>query len=68
VKREQEREHLHCSDPEIGDLFIFYVSGKVTPVERRRIEEHLRVGPECQEELRFFRELKKAEKELFVDA
>jgi len=67
VKKEQESEQLCCADPEVGDLFIFYVSGKVTPAERRRIEKHLKVCPECREELRFFQELKKAEKELFVE-
>jgi anti-sigma factor RsiW len=67
MKKEQEMEQFCCLGPEIGDLFIFYISGNVTQDERRRIEEHLTMCSECREEVRFFRELQKAGKELFGD-
>ena len=49
-----------CGDPEIGDLFLFYLNEDVTLEQRRRIEAHVSNCPECQEELRFFATIKLA--------
>ena len=52
-----------CTDPELGDLFISYVSGHVSPDERKRIEDHLPHCSKCREELRFFEVFKTVHKE-----
>jgi anti-sigma factor RsiW len=43
-----------CSEPDIGNLFPFYLSGNVTPEQRRRVDQHISECRECREELRFF--------------
>ena len=62
-KMKQHDERITCTDPELGDLFISYLSGRVSADERRRIESHLPQCEECREELRFFEVLKKLQKE-----
>jgi len=43
-----------CTEPDVGDLFAFYINGNVTEDQRETIEKHLAVCPECREELRFY--------------
>jgi anti-sigma factor RsiW len=58
-KHNSNREH-RCSQPQLGDLFIFYVNGTLPSDQRRMIEEHVSKCPECREELRFFATVKEA--------
>ena len=55
-----------CCDPEIGNLFVFYLNSNVTPNEKRRIEEHVLHCRECREELKFFATAKRVGMEAHV--
>jgi len=52
MEKEQSREI--CTNPHIGDFFLFYLNSDVTPRERKRIEAHLATCISCQRELAFF--------------
>lgn len=60
MKRNQEHRLLRCEQPDLGDLFLFYVNGSATPDQCRQIEEHVSQCQACQEELEFFLTLREA--------
>jgi Putative zinc-finger len=54
VKEKQGLQMMNCKEPEINDLFPFYLNGDVTPDETRKIESHVSGCAECQRKLSFF--------------
>lgn len=52
-----------CIHNELRDLVMFYLNGDVTTNQRRKLEQHLRLCAECQDELRFFLAAKHVERE-----
>jgi hypothetical protein len=63
----RELEHVFCSEPDLADMFPFYVNGHVSAGEREKIEKHLATCDQCREELQFFLDLKSVGKEVFCD-
>jgi Putative zinc-finger len=54
MEREQRPQQTYCLQPDLGDLFIFYINDDVSEQQASRIEDHLAVCAECREELRFY--------------
>ena len=54
MKKKQGLEIGACQEPEMSDLFPFYLNGDVTSDEARKIESHVSVCAECQTKLSFF--------------
>jgi hypothetical protein len=65
MKNKQEQRNSFCSEPELGNHFPFYINGKISLEERKKIEEHLAVCKECREEVRLFLDFKAVGKDLF---
>ena len=53
-KERQARERSRCTDPQIGDVFLLYLSGQLSEAERQLVETHLQTCTECRAELEFF--------------
>ena len=51
MRKKQGTETIACQQPELGELFPFYLNGEVTADEAKRIEGHLARCPECQKEM-----------------
>jgi len=51
VKEKQGLQIVNCTEPEISDLFPFYLNGDVTPDETREIESHVSACAECRRKL-----------------
>ena len=51
MEKEQNRER--CTNPRIGDLFLFYLNSDVTTLDQKRIETHLAECSSCRKELAF---------------
>ena len=45
---------MKCTQPELGDLFPFYLNGELRPDQERIIEDHLAHCTACQQELLFW--------------
>jgi hypothetical protein len=54
MEREQRPQQTYCLQPDLADLFIFYINDDVSEQQAGRIEDHLAVCAECREELRFY--------------
>jgi hypothetical protein len=59
VKEKQGLQMVNCREPEISDLFPFYLNGDVTPDETRKIEGHVSGCAACEKKLSFFMALSK---------
>jgi hypothetical protein len=61
-------EDMKCTAPDLGNLFFFYLNDDITTDERKRIEEHLPLCKDCQEEMRLFAIAKEIKKEDLASA
>lgn len=52
--KEKGANQMACQQPEIGDLFPFYLNGDVTPEDAKKIKEHLAQCDACKKELLFW--------------
>lgn len=55
-----------CTEPELAELFPFYINGHVTTDQREQIETHLRRCPECREDMQLLVDIKKVGKQVFL--
>lgn len=60
-------ESVVCSRPELVGLFPFYANGRISVIEKEAIDEHLEQCASCREELKFFSELRRVGRRLFVE-
>jgi predicted anti-sigma-YlaC factor YlaD len=47
----------NCTEPDLADLFVFYINGNVTEQQQEAIENHLAVCPKCRDELQLILDL-----------
>jgi hypothetical protein len=54
VKESRGFEMANCKEPDLSDIFPFYLTGDLSPEETKKIERHVSSCAACQKKLSFF--------------